>query len=115
MVPVLSACCIALLGREEAKDGGVELSRRLEVRQMTAVGQDQAPGTRHASLDGAAVSMHVSDVMLTRDDQRGDGYLAQACERGRFRCPVQVPFRAQVARVRGKQRSQPRARSSALS
>src|SRR5262245_64535526 len=51
--------------------------------------------------------MHVSDVKLTCDDQSGDRYVAQACQRGRFICPFQVFFWPQVVRVCREQRSQP--------
>ncbi len=77
---------------EEAEDGGVELAGYLKVRQVTAAGEDQARGARYACRDRTAMGMHVSDVMLTRDDQRGDRYVAQACQRGRFIRPFQVRF-----------------------
>lgn len=62
---------------EEAEDGCVELAGYLEVSHVTAAGQDQAAGGRDACLDRTAVGMHVSDVMLTCDDQSGDRYLTQ--------------------------------------
>jgi hypothetical protein len=75
---------------EEAEDGSVELVGHLEMGQVTAMGQDQAPRTRDACLDRATVGVHVSDIVLTRDDQRGDRYLAQAREHGRLKRPFEV-------------------------
>ncbi len=89
-LPVPSAGFWPLLGREETEDSSVELAGQLEVGQVTAVGQDQAPGGRDGCLDRTAVGMHVSDVMLTGDDQSGGRYLAQAWQRGRFIRPFQV-------------------------
>jgi hypothetical protein len=46
------------------------------------------------------VGMHVRDVMLPGDDQRGDRYLAQAWQGVRRKRPLQVFFGLQVVRVR---------------
>src|SRR5262245_25269025 len=56
------------------------------------------------------MGVHVSDVILSDDDQSRDRYVTEACQHRRYKCLLQVLVWPQVVGVCGEQRAQPVAR-----
>ena len=71
--------------RQEREDKLAERVGYLELREVAAAGQHHASPSQDAGLEGAGVRVNVRDVVLTDDDQRRHGDLAQARQRSRLR------------------------------
>jgi hypothetical protein len=67
---------------QELEHDLVERFGHLQVRHVTAAGEDDPLGAGDGGLDGAAVGVHIGDVVLASDEQGRHGDLAQPLEGG---------------------------------
>jgi len=77
-----------LSSRQRRQEREYKLAERvgyLELREVAAAGQHHASPSQDAGLEGAGVRVNVRDVVLTDDDQRRHGDLAQPRQCSRLR------------------------------